>query len=73
MFVYGSENWAQNRSERRKIETAKILFLKVSLWMYTYRPCTQYDSTQFIANICFKKSKTESKWHNHILRMDLQG
>jgi hypothetical protein len=28
MFVYGSVNWALNRSEGRKTETAKICFLR---------------------------------------------
>jgi hypothetical protein len=52
--MFGSENWALNRSETRKIETAEMRFWGVSL--VTHRPCTQHDNTYFITYTCVRGS-----------------
>jgi hypothetical protein len=42
--------------------------------MYTYRPCTQYDNTQYIINLGFRRQNPRlqiTKSHIHILRSDL--
>jgi hypothetical protein len=41
VFMYGTENWALNRSDRKKIETAEILFLRHVPGNVLNRPCME--------------------------------
>jgi hypothetical protein len=60
MLAYGSENWAMSRSEGRKTETPEMPFFKACLWIYDYRPFTQYN-TQRITNMLQKKVPKNTK------------
>jgi hypothetical protein len=69
--MHGSENWAVDRSGRRKTETVEMRFLRhVSGYKITdqvcdtrrkYYQCVSEEGTQDYKNT----------WHNHNLRMDL--
>jgi hypothetical protein len=73
MLTYGSENWALNRSENGKMETAEMCFLR-HVCGYTL---TDHVHNMAICNalqICALEERIEdykNKWHNHILRMDI--
>jgi hypothetical protein len=59
----------RNRSARTGIENSRNRLCKACLRTYTYRPCAQYDNTQFITNtfICFKRRTQEYRntWQSH--------
>jgi hypothetical protein len=67
-----SENWALNKSERRKTEIAEMCFLRHVSW-YTltdYVLSTAIQSTWQMHALGKRIQDYKNKWHNHILRMD---
>jgi hypothetical protein len=71
-LLYGCETWALNRSDKRKIETAEMRFLKY------VAGCTRRGeisnltirSELQIFNINYKITDKKKEWHDHIQRMD---
>jgi hypothetical protein len=45
VLMYGSENQALNISERIETETRALFEVCPWIYVYIYRPCTQYDNT----------------------------
>jgi riboflavin synthase alpha subunit len=72
MLVYGGENWALNRSEKRKIERAEMRFLR----RVSGHTLTGHVRNTTICNalqLYYLEEKIEdykNKWRNQILRMD---
>jgi hypothetical protein len=44
-------------SKEENCNSRNALF-NTHLWMYVYRPCAQYDSMQWVTNICFRKKNS---------------
>jgi hypothetical protein len=71
MLVYGSENWALNRSEGRVPGTAEMRFLRrVSGYQFTdhARNTTIHNALQIHASE-ERIRDYNNKWHNHISEM----
>jgi hypothetical protein len=72
---FGCENWALNRVDRRKIETAEIKFLR-RVAGYTLRDevrNTIIRKELQIFNIGERVQSRKIKWHEHLSRMEQQG
>lgn len=62
--MYGGENWALNRSERRKAGTAQMCFLRrVSGYILTDHVCTTVQSALHIYALGERIQAYVSKWH----------
>jgi hypothetical protein len=71
-LLCGCETWALNRSDKRKIETAEIRFLR-HVAGYTKRDEISniiIRSELQIFNINDKIKDNKKEWHDHIQRMD---
>jgi hypothetical protein len=62
MPTYANENWTKNRSDKKKIESAEIKFLRsVSSWIYSRRSKRKYRHTFRIKNIQFNRENRKPK------------
>jgi hypothetical protein len=71
MLTYASENWTINRSDKKKIESAEMKFLR-SVAGYTLldqKRSTDIRSELKIFNLTERTEKQTETWHEHILRM----
>jgi hypothetical protein len=71
-LLYGCETWALNRSDKRKIETAEMRFLR-HVAGYTRRDEISNLSIRRelqIFNTNYKIEGKKNEWHDHIQRMD---
>jgi hypothetical protein len=71
MLTYASENWTINRSDKKKIESAEMKFLR-SVAGYTLldqKRSTDIRSELKIFNLTERIQKQKENWHEHILRM----
>jgi hypothetical protein len=71
MLTYASENWTINRSEKKKIESAEMEFLR-SVAGYTLLDQTRSTDTRSelkIFNLTERTEKQNENFHEHILRM----
>jgi hypothetical protein len=72
MLMYGSENWAMNREDRRIVEAAEMEFLKCVAG-YTLKDQVRNDNIRQqlgIFNLNDTIQQNKKNWHEHILRMD---
>jgi hypothetical protein len=74
VLLHGCENWALNRVDRRKIETAEMKFLR-RVAGYTVRDevrnTTVREELQ-IFNIGERIQSRKIEWHEHLSRMEQQ-
>lgn len=72
MLMYGGENCAINRSERRKGGTAEMCFLRrVSVYALADHVCsTTIQNALQIYALEERIQACRNKWHNYILRVD---
>jgi hypothetical protein len=71
-LLYGCETWVLNRSDKRKIETAEMRFLR-HVAGYTRRDEISNSSIRSelqIFDINDKITDKKKKWHDYIQRMD---
>jgi hypothetical protein len=71
MLTHASENWTINRSDKNKIESAEMKFLR-SVAGYTLldqKRSTDIRSELKIFNLTERTEKKKENWHEHILRM----
>jgi hypothetical protein len=69
MLTYASENWTINRSDKKKIESAEIKFLR-SVAGYTLldqKRSTDIRSELKIFNLTKRIEQLKENWHEHIL------
>lgn len=72
VLMYGSENWALTRSERRRIEAAEMRFLR-SVAGYTLldqKRSTDIRTELEIFNLNDRLTSQKKNWKEHILRMN---
>jgi hypothetical protein len=71
MLLYGSETWALNRSDKRKIKTAEMRFLRY-IAGYNRQDELSYLAIGSELQICniSDKIKEEIDWYDHIQWMD---
>jgi hypothetical protein len=69
MLIYGSENWAQNRSERKKAEAAEMRFLR-RVPGYTLTDHTAIRNALQVYASEQRIQDCKNKWHIHTLRLD---
>ena len=72
VLMYGSENWSLNRSDKRKIEAAEMIFLRP---MAGYTLLDKVRSSDIreqlgIFNNNDKLTQYKIDWREHIKRMD---
>ena len=72
MVMYGSENWALNRSERRRIETNEMKFLRRVAGLNLLDQVSNNDirNSLEIFNLNERIIDNKERWHAHIQRMD---
>ena len=72
MVMYGSENWALNRSERRRIETNEMKFLRRVAGLNLLVQVSNNDirNSLEIFNLNERIIDNKERWHAHIQRMD---
>jgi hypothetical protein len=71
MLTFASENWTINRSDKKKIESAEMKFLR-SVAVYTLldqKRSTDISSELKIFNLTERIEKKKENCHEHILRM----
>jgi hypothetical protein len=71
MLTYASEYWTINRSDKKKIESTEMKFLR-SVAGYTLldqKRSTDIRSELKILNLTEIIEKQKENWHEHILRM----
>jgi hypothetical protein len=71
MLTYASENWTINRSDKNKIESAEMKFLR-SVAGYTLldqKRSTDIRSELKIFNLIERIEKQKENWHKLILRI----
>jgi hypothetical protein len=74
VLLYGCENWALNRADRRKIETAEIKFLR-RVAGFTLRDEVRNTTLREELQIFKTGERIQSRkieWHEHISRMEQQ-
>jgi hypothetical protein len=74
VLLYGCENWALNRVDRRKIETAEIKFLR-RVAGYNLRDEVRNSTTREELQIFNTGERIQSRkieWHEHLSRMEHQ-
>jgi hypothetical protein len=71
-LLYGCETWALNRSDKRKIETAEIKFLRHVAGFSRKDEISNLTirSELKIFNINDKITNKKKEWHDHIQLMD---
>jgi hypothetical protein len=72
MLMYGSENWAMNRADRRIVEAAEMKFLRYVAG-YTLKDQVRNDNIRQqsgIFNLNDRIQQNKKNWHEHILCMD---
>jgi hypothetical protein len=67
--MYGSENWAMNRSEGSGFETAEMRFLR-RLYEYTLTDHVRNTTIRTAYDLEERIQDYRNTWHNHILRMN---
>lgn len=72
MLMYGSENWALNRSDVRKVETSEMKFLRrvAGLTLRDQVSNNEIRQTLGIYDLKEKIYTNKINWYNHIQRMD---
>jgi hypothetical protein len=74
VLLYGCENWALNRVDRRKIESTEMKFLR-RVAGYTLRDEVRYATKREelqIFNIDGRILSRKIEWHEHLSRMEQQ-
>jgi hypothetical protein len=74
VLVYGCENWALNRVDRRKIENVEMKFLR-RVAGYTLRDEVRYTAIREELQIFNTGERIQSRkieWHEHLSRMEQQ-
>ena len=71
VLMQGSENWSQNRSDKRKIESAEMRFLRPLAGYTLLEKKRSHVREQLgIFNINHKLRQYKINWRKHIQRMD---
>lgn len=72
MLRYGCENWATNRGDKRKIETAEMKFLRAvaGVSLFDHVKNEEIRRTLNIPSVNDLVESQKKNWHQHILRMD---
>jgi hypothetical protein len=71
MLTYVSENWTINRSDKKKIESAEMKFLRsvAGYSLLHQKGSTDICSELKIFNLTERIEKQKENWHEHILKM----
>ncbi|PSN37460.1 Fumarate hydratase [Blattella germanica] len=72
MLRYGCENWATNRGDKRKIETAEMKFLRAvaGVSLFDHVKNEEIRRTLNIPSVNDLVESQKKNWQQHILRMD---
>jgi hypothetical protein len=69
VLTYASENWTINRSDKKKIESAEMQFLRSEYTLLDQKRSTDIRSELKIFILTERIENQKEKWHEHILRI----